>query len=66
MQMMVSGEALARIHRYPEKGKNIACAPVGQIVGRMKNTISAKDQVMEMVMGYLDTTERLTALLNDE
>ncbi|PCJ13541.1 MAG: monooxygenase, partial [Gammaproteobacteria bacterium] len=64
MQMMVSGDAMARTHRYPEKGKEIACAPVGQIVGRMSTTISAKDQVMDMVTGYLDTTERLAALLD--
>lgn len=66
MQMLVAGEALARINRYPEKGKDIACAPVGQIVGKMQSTISAKDQVMEMVMGYLDVTEKLTALLEEE
>ncbi|PCJ14673.1 MAG: monooxygenase [Gammaproteobacteria bacterium] len=66
MQMMVSGDAMARTHRYPEKGKEISCAPVGQIVGRMNTTISAKDQVMEMVTGYLDTTERLAALLDVE
>ena len=63
MQMMVAGEALQRMRRYPEQAKEVAFAPVGQIVGKMNTTISAKDQVMDMVTGYLDTTERLAGLL---
>lgn len=66
MQMMVSGSALARIHRYPEQAKALAFAPVGQIVGSMNHTISAKNQLMDMVNGYLEATERLSALLEDQ
>ncbi|MBV1883976.1 MAG: nitronate monooxygenase [Pseudomonadales bacterium] len=65
MQMMVSGSALARIHRYPEQAKELAFAPVGQIVGSMNHSISSRNLLMDMVNGYLASTERLSALLED-
>lgn len=66
MQMMVAGKALQRIHRYPQKAREVAFAPVGQIVGRMQYSVSAKDQLMEMVNGYLDATEQLNSLLEGD
>ncbi|RLA55294.1 MAG: nitronate monooxygenase, partial [Gammaproteobacteria bacterium] len=66
MQMMLTSESVGRILRYPDQAKAVSFAPVGQIVGKMTSTISAKDQVMEMVTGYLDATERLTGLLELE
>lgn len=65
MQMMMAGESFVRMNRHPDKSQDFFFNPVGQIVGAMNKTISAKDQVMELVTEYLETQERLNGLLPD-
>ena len=66
MQMMMAGESIVRMHRHPDKSQDFFFNPVGQIVGSMNRTLSARDQLMELVTGYLDTHERLNALLPED
>ena len=63
MQMMMAGESVVRMNRHPEKSQDFFFNPVGQIVGSMNRSISAKDQVMEFVNEYLETSEELLGLL---
>ncbi len=63
MQGMLTSQATARMREYPSKSQDIFFSPVGQIVGTMNETIAARDLVMELVTGYLDSTERLSSLL---
>lgn len=65
LQMMAVGNAMARMRKYPEKARDLLFVPVGQIVGRMNRTLSARDQLMEIVEEYLATHERMCALMPD-
>ncbi len=65
MQMMMAGESVVRMNRHPDKFQDYFFNPVGQIVGSMNSAIGARDQVMEMVHGYLETCEALNRLLPD-
>lgn len=63
MQMMMAGESVVRMNRHPEKSQDYFFNPVGQIVGSMHKSISARDQVMEFVTEYLEVSEEMNALL---
>lgn len=65
MQMMAIGDAMARMHRYPEQSRELMCVPVGQIVGRLNQVMDTRDVIMQMVEEYLDTSERMNNLLPD-
>lgn len=62
LQFMVTGEAVARGHRYPEQARDVNFNPVGQIVGTMNRVRRAKDVILEMVEEYLEATSRLDRL----
>lgn len=62
LQFMVTGEAVARGHKYPEAAVDVNFNPVGQIVGSMNKVRRAGDVVIEMVQEYLEATERLERL----
>jgi NAD(P)H-dependent flavin oxidoreductase YrpB (nitropropane dioxygenase family) len=62
LQYMVTGDAVARGHRYAEPAKDLAFNPVGQIVGRMDKVRRTKDVVFDLVEGCIETQERLAAL----
>jgi len=66
LQYMVTGDAVARSHRYANKAQEIAFNPVGQIVGRMDKARKAKDVVYELVEECIEATERLNTLLSME
>jgi NAD(P)H-dependent flavin oxidoreductase YrpB (nitropropane dioxygenase family) len=66
LQFMVTGEAVARGHRYSTQAKDIMFNPVGQIVGTMNKVRRTKDVVMDMVEEYLECTSRLERLNNGE
>ena len=66
MQMMMAGESVVRMNRYPDKFQDFFFNPVGQIVGSMNSTISARDQVTAMVHGYLDACDTLNSLLPED
>jgi NAD(P)H-dependent flavin oxidoreductase YrpB (nitropropane dioxygenase family) len=63
LQFMVTGEAVARGHRYPEQAKDVNFNPVGQIVGRMNKVRRVRDVIYEMVEEAIEASERLHALL---
>jgi NAD(P)H-dependent flavin oxidoreductase YrpB (nitropropane dioxygenase family) len=62
LQDLVAGEAVTRLTRYPEQSKDVAIVPVGQVVGQLRSVRKTKDMVTELVEGYIDATDRLTAL----
>ncbi|MBV1906355.1 MAG: nitronate monooxygenase family protein [Pseudomonadales bacterium] len=66
LQMMAVGESLVRLRRHPEKAKELAFVPVGQIVGRMNETIRARDLLMSIVEEYLETHEHMNAIMPSE
>jgi len=62
LQYMVSGEAVARAHAYPEKARQVMFNPVGQVVGQLHEVRKVRDVIMDLVEGYLEATERLARL----
>ena len=62
LQGLVTNEAMTRVHRYPEAARDVAFNPVGQVVGLMNQTKSAKQVVMDLVEEYLESTDRLKSL----
>ena len=62
MQYFVSGDAVARGHRYPEAARDVMFSPVGQIVGSMDKTRKVKDVIYDLVQECIDTQERMTEL----
>ena len=62
LQFMVTGEAVARGHRYAEAAKDVMFNPVGQIVGSIDKVRRTSDVVLGMVEEYIEATERLMSL----
>src|ERR1700680_177010 len=51
LQYMISGEAVARAHAYPEKARSVMFNPVGQVVGQMTEVRKVKDVIVDLVEG---------------
>ncbi len=64
LQNILTSEANARIARSGRK--DLAFAPVGQIVGRMNQVRPVRDVMFDLVEEYIETVERLSAGLNAE
>jgi NAD(P)H-dependent flavin oxidoreductase YrpB (nitropropane dioxygenase family) len=64
MQYMVSGDCVARGHRYADKALDVMFNPVGQVVGQMTSVRKAADVVRELVEEYIAAVERLERLTN--
>jgi NAD(P)H-dependent flavin oxidoreductase YrpB (nitropropane dioxygenase family) len=62
LQLMVSLEAVARGHQYPEQAKDTNFNPVGQVVGMMNKIERAGDVVGRLVEEYIEACERLETL----
>jgi NAD(P)H-dependent flavin oxidoreductase YrpB (nitropropane dioxygenase family) len=62
LQYMVSGDAVSRAHRYPEKSRSVMFNPVGQVVGQMTSVHKAKDVIQRLVEEYIDAVDRLNSL----
>jgi NAD(P)H-dependent flavin oxidoreductase YrpB (nitropropane dioxygenase family) len=62
LQYMVSGMAVAATHRYPDKSKDVAFNPVGQVVGQFTKVEKTATVMQRLVEEYLEATERLNAL----
>lgn len=62
MQYMVSGEAVARAHSYPEKARAVMFNPVGQVVGQLNSVRKARDVLLGLVEEYLEAADRLAGL----
>ncbi len=66
LQYMVSGDAVARGHRYPDKARDVQFNPVGQVVGQMKRVEKSAAVIQRLVEEYLDAVERLQSLQPQE
>ncbi len=62
LQYMVSGDCVARGHRYPDKSLEVMFNPVGQVVGQMNKVTKARDVVLRLVEEYVDAVDRLNKL----
>jgi len=62
LQFMVTGDAVARVHRYADKAKSVMFNPIGQIVGRLNEVRSVKEVMQKLVEEYLESVERLQQL----
>ncbi|MGH9094103.1 MAG: nitronate monooxygenase [Acidimicrobiales bacterium] len=63
LQYMLTADAQRRIARSGIK--ELTGMPVGQIVGSMNKVRPVRDVMYDLVEGFVDTTERLGALLRD-
>ncbi|HNI34755.1 MAG TPA: nitronate monooxygenase family protein [Microthrixaceae bacterium] len=59
MQFMVTGDAVARGHHYPEQARDVQFNPVGQVVGQMNKIRKTKDVIYDMVEEFIDASTRL-------
>ncbi len=66
LQFMVTGDAVARGHRYADKAKSVMFNPVGQIVGALNEVRSVKEVMQQLVEEYLESVERLQKLTSLE
>jgi NAD(P)H-dependent flavin oxidoreductase YrpB (nitropropane dioxygenase family) len=64
LQNILTAEANARIARSHRK--DLAFAPVGQIVGRMNKVQPVRDVIYQLVEEYIETVERLATGLQPE
>jgi NAD(P)H-dependent flavin oxidoreductase YrpB (nitropropane dioxygenase family) len=62
LQYMVSGDCVARGHRYADKALDVMFNPVGQVVGQLDRVEKAADVVRRLVEEYLEAVDRLNAL----
>jgi NAD(P)H-dependent flavin oxidoreductase YrpB (nitropropane dioxygenase family) len=63
LQNILTSEANARIARSGRK--ELAFAPVGQIVGRMNESLPVRDVIYRLVEEYVETVEHLEQGLHD-
>jgi len=62
LQFMVTADAVSRTNRYASKAQDVAFNPVGQIVGKMNESVPVRELIFRLVEEYVDATERLQAL----
>jgi len=67
LQNMVTMDAIVRTNRYASspRSQEVAFNPVGQTVGLMNEIQSVREIVSELVEEYVDSVDRLNALLPD-
>lgn len=66
LQFMVTGEAVARNHQYPEQARDVQFNPVGQVVGQMTKVRRSRDVIYELVEGAIEANERMQRLFTGE
>jgi len=66
LQFMVTADAVSRTNRYASKDQAVAFNPVGQIVSRMNEVRPVREVIQSLVEEYLESVERLNALLPDD
>ncbi len=64
LQGMVTADAISRTSRYAgvAQTQRVAFNPVGQVVGMLKQRKAVRDVIYELVEGYVEATDRLSAL----
>ncbi len=65
MQYMVSGNCVARSHRYADKAQAVMFNPVGQVVGQLNQVEKTAAVVQRLVEEYLDAVDGLNVLMAD-
>ncbi|HEY9557599.1 MAG TPA: nitronate monooxygenase family protein [Acidimicrobiales bacterium] len=65
MQYMVSGDCVARSHRYADKAGPVMFNPVGQVVGQLNGVEKTAAVIQRLVEEYLDSVDGLTSLMAD-
>jgi NAD(P)H-dependent flavin oxidoreductase YrpB (nitropropane dioxygenase family) len=69
LQYMLIADAQTRLHRYAHtpgsRARELLGTPVGQIVGRMNAVRSTRDVIYSLVEEFIDSAERVRALVND-
>jgi NAD(P)H-dependent flavin oxidoreductase YrpB (nitropropane dioxygenase family) len=63
LQYMVSAESVLRSNKYADKAQPVAFNAVGQIVGAMSSVRPVRAVIRDMVEEYVETIERLNALM---
>lgn len=62
LQYMVSGDCVARSHRYSDKALSVMFNPVGQVVGQLNKVEKTAAVIQRLVEEYLEAVERLNRL----
>jgi NAD(P)H-dependent flavin oxidoreductase YrpB (nitropropane dioxygenase family) len=62
LQYMVSGDCVARSHRYADKALSVMFNPVGQVVGQLNKVEKTAAVIQRLVEEYLESVERLNRL----
>ena len=62
LQYMVSGDCVARSHRYADKALSVMFNPVGQVVGQLDHVEKTSAVVQRLVEEYLEAVDRLDTL----
>jgi len=62
LQYMVSGDCVARSHRYADRALSVMFNPVGQVVGQMDRVEKSSAVIQRLVEEYLEAVERLDTL----
>jgi NAD(P)H-dependent flavin oxidoreductase YrpB (nitropropane dioxygenase family) len=63
MQYMVSGNCVARGHRYADKAGTVQFNPVGQVVGQLNSVEKTAAVIQRLVEEYLDAVDGLNVLM---
>jgi len=62
LQYMVSGDCVARSHRYADKAQTVMFNPVGQVVGQLNRVEKTSAVMARLVEEYIEAVERLNRL----
>jgi NAD(P)H-dependent flavin oxidoreductase YrpB (nitropropane dioxygenase family) len=62
MQYMVSGNCVARGHRYADKAQAVQFNPVGQVVGQLNSVEKTAAVIQRLVEEYIDAVDGLNVL----
>jgi len=66
MQYMVSGNCVARGHRYADKAESVMFNPVGQVVGQLNSVEKTAAVIQRLVEEYIDAVDGLNVLQGAE
>ncbi|MHB8437620.1 MAG: NAD(P)H-dependent flavin oxidoreductase [Acidimicrobiales bacterium] len=61
LQMMVAIEAVGASHRFPDRSRDIAFNPCGQVIGRAQRVRRTRDVIFDLVEEYAEAVDRLSA-----
>ena len=66
LQTMVTVDAMARGHRYPEQAVDVNFYPAGQVIGLTDKPRRTADVIFGLVDEFIDATQRMQGLLETE